>query len=129
LASHATICIAWYRFYTSIEAGTQVEEDDVVPDDSSESPSSRGVYGITVAAELVGLGEQTLRLYERKGLLEPSRTAGGTRRYSEDDLAVLRRVSELIDAGVNLAGARHVLELEAANERLRSQIDDLTAGS
>jgi DNA-binding transcriptional MerR regulator len=99
------------------------------PDGSSESPSSRGVYGITVAAELVGLGEQTLRLYERKGLLEPSRTAGGTRRYSEDDLTVLRRVIELIDAGVNLVGARLVLELEAANERLQSQIDDLTAGS
>jgi len=87
--------------------------------------SSRGVYGITVAAELVGAGEQALRLYERKGLLAPSRTAGGTRRYSDDDLTIARRVVELLDAGVNLVGARHVLELEAANRLLRSQLDKL----
>lgn len=91
------------------------------------SSSSRGVYSIAVAAELVGLGEQTLRLYERKGLLEPSRTSGGTRRYSEDDLSILRRVVELLDAGVNLVGARHVLELEADNRLLRSQLDALTS--
>ncbi len=89
----------------------------------SAASSSRGVYGIAVAAELVGVGEQTLRLYERKGLLEPSRTAGGTRRYSEDDLAILRRVIELLDAGVNLIGARHILELEAANRLLHAQLD------
>ncbi len=89
------------------------------------SSSARGVYSIAVAAELVGVGEQALRLYERKGLLEPSRTSGGTRRYSEDDLSVLRRVVELLDAGVNLVGARHVLELEAANRLLRSQLDEL----
>lgn len=87
---------------------------------------SRGVYGITVAAELVGVGEQTLRLYERRGLVEPSRTPGGTRRYSEDDLAVLRRVIELLAEGVNLAGARRVLALEAANRRLQSQLDHVT---
>ncbi|MBX3099690.1 MAG: MerR family transcriptional regulator [Salinibacterium sp.] len=86
---------------------------------------SRGVYGIAVAAELVGVGEQALRLYERKGLLEPDRTSGGTRRYSEDDLGTLRRVSELLRAGVNLTGARHVLELEAANRLLQTQLDDL----
>lgn len=89
---------------------------------------SRGVYGIAVAAELVGAGEQALRLYERKGLLTPSRTAGGTRRYSDDDLAVVRRVIELLDAGVNLVGARHVLELEAANRQLRAQLDETTRG-
>jgi len=94
---------------------------------AADEDGSRGVYGIAVAAELVGVGEQALRLYERKGLLEPSRTAGGTRRYSEDDLSVLRRVVELLDAGVNLVGARHVLELEAANRRLRSQLDELTS--
>ncbi|MEJ1922347.1 MerR family transcriptional regulator [Microbacterium sp. KHB019] len=93
-------------------------------DDASETLSARGVYGITVAAELVGVGEQTLRLYERKGLLEPSRTPGGTRRYSEDDLSTLRRVIELLDAGVNLVGARHVLALEAANRLLRAQLDE-----
>lgn len=87
--------------------------------------NSRGVYGIGVVAELVGIGEQALRLYERKGLLEPDRTAGGTRRYSEDDLATLRRVIELLDAGVNLAGVRHVLELESTNRLLQSQLDEL----
>jgi DNA-binding transcriptional MerR regulator len=85
------------------------------------------VYGIAVAAELVGVGEQTLRLYERKGLLEPSRTAGGTRRYSDDDLSILRRVIELLDAGVNLVGARHVLALEAANRLLRAELDESAA--
>lgn len=89
--------------------------------------SSRGVYGITVAAELVGVGEQALRLYERRGLVEPSRTPGGTRRYSEDDLVILRRVVELLAEGVNLAGARQVLVLEAANRRLQSQLDHATS--
>jgi DNA-binding transcriptional MerR regulator len=87
---------------------------------------ARGVYAIAVAAELSGLGEQTLRLYERKGLLTPARTAGGTRRYSVDDIAVLRRVVALLAEGLNLAGARRVIELEAANDLLRAQIADLT---
>ena len=86
---------------------------------------SRGVYGIAVAAELVGVGEQALRLYQRKGLIEPDRTAGGTRRYSDDDLGIIRRVVELLKSGVNLTGARHVLELEAANRLLQSQLDEL----
>ncbi len=89
------------------------------------SEDARGVYAIAVAAELTGLGEQTLRLYERKGLLTPARTAGGTRRYSVDDLAVLRRIAELLAEGINLLGARRVLELEAANDRLEKRIDDL----
>ncbi|RCK60140.1 MerR family transcriptional regulator [Microbacterium sorbitolivorans] len=76
--------------------------------------------------ELVGVGEQTLRLYERKGLLAPSRTAGGTRRYSEEDLSTVRRVIELVEVGVNLVGIRHVLELEAANQALRARLDELT---
>jgi MerR family transcriptional regulator/heat shock protein HspR len=88
---------------------------------------ARGVYSIAVAAELVGIGEQALRLYERKGLLTPERTAGGTRRYSEDDLAVLRRVIVLLEDGINLAGARRVLELEAANELLTLRVTALTA--
>ncbi|MCB1297760.1 MAG: MerR family transcriptional regulator [Microthrixaceae bacterium] len=83
------------------------------------------MYGIAVAAELVGVGEQALRLYERKGLVAPGRTAGGTRRYSENDLTVLRRVVELLDAGVNLVGARHVLALEATNRLLRAQLDEV----
>lgn len=89
--------------------------------------SSVGVYGITVAAELVGVGEQTLRLYERKGLLTPSRTAGGTRRYSDDDLVIVRRVLELLEVGVNLVGIRHVLELEAENRDLRAEVDKLSS--
>lgn len=88
--------------------------------------SALGVYGITVAAELLGVGEQTLRLYERKGLLEPTRTSGGTRRYSDDDLEVVKRVRELLDAGVNLVGIRHILELETENTDLRAQIEQLS---
>jgi DNA-binding transcriptional MerR regulator len=80
--------------------------------------SARGVYGISVAAELSGIGVQALRLYEARGLLEPARTEGGTRRYSADDLDRLRRISDLLDAGVNLAGIRMVLDLEDANALL-----------
>lgn len=90
------------------------------------SPSARGVYGIAVAAELAGVGEQTLRLYERRGLLTPIRTAGGTRRYSDDDVTVLRRVVELLAEGLNLAGAARVLELEAVNARLRLRLAELS---
>lgn len=81
-----------------------------------------GVYAISVAAELVGMGQQNLRLYERKGLLEPGRTLGGTRLYSEQDLATLRRISTLLQDGLNLAGIRTVLELEAANQRLEREL-------
>lgn len=92
--------------------------------DSSDSPrSSRGVYGISVAADLVGMAQPTLRLYERKGLLEPERTSGGTRRYSDDDLERLKRIGELVDAGVNLAGVDLVLRLEADNVRLKRDLD------
>ena len=94
-------------------------------DTDDADTDSRGVYGIAVAAELSGVGEQALRLYERKGLLEPDRTAGGTRRYSETDLGIIRRVIELLKAGVNLTGARHVMELEAANRDLQSRLDKI----
>lgn len=92
----------------------------------ADRDSTLGVYGIAVAAELVGVGEQTLRLYESRGLLSPSRTQGGTRRYSDADLAVLRRVVALVTEGVNLAGARQILHLEAVNEDLRGQVARLT---
>jgi MerR family transcriptional regulator/heat shock protein HspR len=85
--------------------------------------STRGVYGITTAAELVGIDPQSLRLYERRGLLEPARTSGGTRRYSADDLERLHRIRQLLDAGVNLAGIALVLELEQDNVRLRDQME------
>ncbi|EID81562.1 MULTISPECIES: MerR family transcriptional regulator [Rhodococcus] len=83
-----------------------------------ESPSLRGVYGISVAAELSGFGMAALRLYEDYGLVTPGRTSGGTRRYSDYDLARLRRIAELIDAGVNLVGIGRVLDLETRTDEL-----------
>jgi MerR family transcriptional regulator/heat shock protein HspR len=73
----------------------------------------QGVYVISVAAELAGVHPQTLRIYERRGLVEPARTAGGSRRYSDADIALLRKIQELTNDGLNLAGAQRVLELEA----------------
>lgn len=93
------------------------------------SSTSRGVYGISVAAELVGTGVQNLRAYERRGLLFPARTPGGTRLYSDDDLARLVRIGELLDAGLNLAGVAMVLELEDDNARLRASIDAQDEGA
>ncbi|PTR43170.1 DNA-binding transcriptional MerR regulator [Rhodococcus sp. OK611] len=96
---------------------------------NESTPRSRlGVYGISVASELSGIDPQTLRLYEQRGLLTPARTEGGTRRYSDDDLAILQRVAELVDAGVNLAGVARILSLEADNLRLESENADLRAG-
>ena len=74
---------------------------------------TRAVYVISVAAELAGLHPQTLRIYERKGLVDPARTGGGSRRYSDEDIAQLRRIQELTSEGLNLAGVQKVLELEA----------------
>lgn len=91
--------------------------------------SSDGVYAISVAAELSGLGLSSLRLYERKGLLRPSRTDGGTRRYSEDDMERLRRIGELVEAGLNIEGIRLVLGLEDENTRLRDQLAERPAAS
>ena len=85
---------------------------------------SRGVYVISVAAELAGVHPQTLRIYERKGLLEPSRTGGGSRRYSERDIARLRRILDLTNEGLNLAGVKRVMELEDEVERLRHQLHE-----
>ncbi|MDR6508396.1 MerR family transcriptional regulator [Arthrobacter oryzae] len=82
----------------------------------------KGVYAISVVAALVGTGQQNIRLYERKGLLTPGRTAGGTRQYSESDLVTLRRIGELLDEGLNLAGVAKVLELEVENERLYREL-------
>lgn len=89
-------------------------------DASGEPASDRGVYGISVAAELSGIAVQSLRLYERYGLLTPARSDGGTRRYSADDLARLQRISALVDAGINLAGIARILDLEDDNADLRS---------
>ncbi len=94
-----------------------------------DSPRSRrrpvGVYVISVAAELAGVHPQTLRIYERKGLLEPARTQGGSRRYSDEDIGLLHRIQQLTDEGLNLAGVKRVLELEAENSLLRQQIEQV----
>ena len=86
---------------------------------------ARAVYVIPVAAELAGVHPQTLRIYERKGLVDPARTAGGSRRYSEADIALLRRIQELTNEGLNLAGVHRVMELEAELAELRRQIEVL----
>jgi len=85
----------------------------------------QAVYVISVAAELAGVHPQTLRIYERKGLLEPGRTQGGSRRYSEADIALLRRIQDLTNEGLNLAGVKRVLELEAQLERRQAELDEL----
>jgi MerR family transcriptional regulator/heat shock protein HspR len=99
-------------------------KDDDQMTDRSDSPGTpaadHGVYGISIAAELSGVAVQSLRLYERHGLLSPARSNGGTRRYSADDLARLRRISALVDAGVNLAGIARILDLEDDNAELQA---------
>jgi MerR family transcriptional regulator/heat shock protein HspR len=87
--------------------------------------SRRAVYVISVAAELAGVHPQTLRIYERKGLLDPARTVGGSRRYSDRDIAQLRRIQDLTNAGLNLEGVRRVLELEAEVARLTAEIEEV----
>jgi MerR family transcriptional regulator/heat shock protein HspR len=87
----------------------------------------RALYIISVAAELAGVHPQTLRIYERKGLIEPSRTEGRSRRYSDRDIALLQRIQELTNEGVSLAGVRKILELEAEVARLRDRIGVLEA--
>jgi len=88
---------------------------------------SRAVYVISVAAELAGVHPQTLRIYERKGLVDPARTEGGSRRYSDADINQLRRIQELTNEGLNLAGVKRVLELEAALEQVTRDLDDARA--
>jgi len=83
------------------------------------------VYVISVAAELAGVHPQTLRIYERRGLINPGRTTGGNRRYSEADIARLKRVAELAGEGMNLEGIRHVMQLEDEVAQLRSLVMQL----
>ena len=88
------------------------------------SDRDRAVFVISVAAELGGVHPQTLRIYERRGLLDPARTVGNSRRYSEHDLERLRRIQELTADGLNLAGVKRVLQLEAEVARLRAELDE-----
>ena len=83
------------------------------------------VYVISVAAELAGMHPQTLRIYERRGLVQPARTQGGNRRYSDVDIERLRRISELAAEGMNLEGIRRVMSLELEVSRLRAENDEL----
>ena len=83
---------------------------------------TQAVYVISVAAELAGMHPQTLRIYERRGLVNPARTQGGNRRYSDEDIEVLRRITELAAEGMNLEGIRRVMQLEAEVERLRAEL-------
>jgi MerR family transcriptional regulator, heat shock protein HspR len=101
------------------ENGMTMRDRNVGP---GRPPESRGVYGIAVTSDLVGTGVQNLRAYEKAGLLDPARTAGGTRLYSSDDVARLRRIHALLAQGLNLAGIAMVLELEEENQRLRDQL-------
>lgn len=87
----------------------------------------RPVYVISVAAELAGMHPQTLRAYERKGLIEPERTPGGSRRYTEADIERLRRIQQLTDEGLTLRGAQRLLALEAQLARARAEIERLRA--
>jgi MerR family transcriptional regulator/heat shock protein HspR len=95
--------------------------------DPATRAATRAVYVISVAAELAGMHPQTLRIYERKGLLDPSRTNGGSRRYSDSDIEQLRRIQDLTNAGLNLEGVRRVLALEAEVARLRVEIERVSA--
>ncbi len=90
---------------------------------SAADPNTRAVYVISVAAELAGVHPQTLRISERKGLLEPARTDGGSRRYSEEDIDLLRHIQQLTEQGLNLAGVKRVLDLEAQLEEARRELE------
>lgn len=82
----------------------------------------RAVYVISVAAELVGVHPQTLRIYERRGLVAPARTTGGSRRYSDADIALLTRIQELTEEGLNLAGVQRVIALEQTVAELKARL-------
>jgi MerR family transcriptional regulator/heat shock protein HspR len=88
---------------------------------------AHGLYSISVAAEIAGLHPQTLRIYEREGLLEPARSAGGTRRYSHNDITRLMEITALTGDGLNLAGIRRVLALQEETRRLHAEIARLKA--
>jgi len=96
---------------------------------ASPPDPTRAVYVISVAAELAGVHAQTLRIYERRGLVEPARTPGGSRRYSEIDIALLRRIQELTNEGLNLAGVKRVLHLEHRVAQLEAEMREVQASA
>jgi MerR family transcriptional regulator, heat shock protein HspR len=94
--------------------------------DRNAESGERAVYMISVAAELAGVHPQTLRIYERKGLVRPKRTEGNTRRYSDADVELLRWIQELTqDEGINLAGVKHIMEMRAQMDELRERVEEL----
>ena len=93
-----------------------------VPRRAGARDQAMAVYVISVAAELAGVHPQTLRIYERRGLLGPARTLGGSRRYSDKDIELLRRIGDLTSGGLNLEGVRRVIEIEAEVARLRQEV-------
>jgi MerR family transcriptional regulator/heat shock protein HspR len=103
-------------------AGTSADDESF---GSSRPAGSRPVYGISVAAELAGVDARSLRHYERRGLMHPARTSGGTRRYSHDDVDRSRRITALLDEGLNLAGVEMVLRLETELAELYQVLDRL----
>jgi hypothetical protein len=110
------MCIVCCRFYIARDTSIVKIRRTVVPTDSS------ALFAISVAAELAELPIQNLRVYERRGLLAPARTPGGTRLYSQADIVLLRRIAALLTQGLNLAGIRRVLELEREVDRLRARL-------
>lgn len=101
--------------------------DDEPRTDETADPSL-GVYGISVVSDLLGTGVQNLRAYERAGLVDPDRTPGGTRRYSPDDVARLRRIQRLLIDGLNLTGVGRVLDLEDDLADVRQELEQLREG-
>ena len=91
--------------------------------------AAQGVYAISVAAQLCGLHPQTMRVYEREGLVDPDRTPGGTRLYSGHDIQKLRDIAALTESGINVAGIKRVLELQHEVRRLKAQVEQLNAKS
>lgn len=100
-----------------------METQHVAPARTTPRDDDAGLYVISVAAELVGVHPQTLRMYERKGLLDPARTFGGSRRYSERDLSRVRQIAELTAEGVNLEGVRRILELRGEVAALQAELE------
>jgi MerR family transcriptional regulator/heat shock protein HspR len=97
-------------------------------DEMPERDEERAVYIISVAAELAGVHPQTLRIYERKGLVAPKRTSGNTRRYSDRDIQLLRQIQDLTqEGGINLAGVKMIIELQAQLDALRAKTHELQA--
>ena len=110
-----------------MNAGEGREADERGDGVMADRDANQAVYVISVAAELTGMHPQTLRIYERKGLLDPSRTSGGSRRFSDHDLERLRHIQELTSTGLNLEGVRRVLQLETELTRLREELVQVRA--